>query len=244
MFRTLRTYLHQRFGPAHLALGAFLVLFANGTRWTIGGGVFAYLYMLALLFWFRLFDDLASSEVDRDKPDRVYTEPHAHRILRRLLVVSGVVLAVATTAYDPRSGTILVVAMVVSVALYRALFARGRWRFVLPLLKYPALALVLVSLVGEISLERALACAALLPVFVLFESIDDPALALSRPVAIALVIGAHLLLAPSTAAPIAPVAVGGVALVALSGSFVMLRRAPYLLMLYFLLLRLTTLIDV
>lgn len=251
MFRVIALYIRQRFNlPLFLLLALFLMLYANGIAWTFINAVACFFYTLALLFWFRLFDDLASSEVDAGKPGRIYTEERAFRQLRILLAPLAIVLLGLTFLWNIRAGIILASYLAIQTAAYGFLFGRGKWRHILPLLKYPVIALLLSILTGSegaISAGHLLACLSLLPIFILFESLDDPSYRLRGPVVALLLVAAHLLLAPTMHQGWYPVAVAGMVLmtpIVYAHDRMAALRIPYLLMLYFLLLRVTTIIHV
>lgn len=248
MSATILLYIRQRYSsPLFPLLAAFLMLYARGTAWSPAEGAVACLLTLALLFWFRLYDDLASHRIDAGKPGRVYTEPGACRELRRLVVPLGAVLIACVLLIDPVTGALLAAWMLAQSPAYRFLFGRGVWRPLLPLLKYPVIALLLAlgpGRAGEygdgaIAPDDALACLALLPAFVLFESLDDPSYRLGRWAPALLLLAAHLLLLPAMGPQLLPLAACGLAFAAaLVYAHRRIPGARYGVLLYFLLLRL------
>jgi len=237
MAAVIVTYVRQRFGLAQVSVALFLLLFANGARWTWQSAHWAPLYAMALVLWFRLFDDLASRDIDSGK-DRIHTRPEAQSALRATLGVLGALLLALTALRDARAGLLLGALMLVCVAAYRHLFDRGRWRTVLPLTKYPVLALLLMLPVEPIAVERVLACLALLPMFLLFESLDDDEFRVPGIVAALLLVAAHGLLAPALGWVIPCVGAAIALTVGTLGHRWEIPALPYAMMLYFLTLRL------
>ncbi|MBC8145411.1 MAG: hypothetical protein H7X80_07485 [bacterium] len=205
MFSTITTYIRQRFNPAlYTMLAAFLMLYANGVEWTLRGAVVSFAFALATLFWFRMFDDVASGAVDQGKPDRIYTEADARRRLSMLLVPFAVILLVATAVVDTQAAAILGAYIIVQIIAYRMLFEREVWRRVLPLLKYPVLATTLYMLVhdaGMLTLSSALSFAALLPIFIAFEIVDDESFVVKWWLLPFVLVVAHALMLTSVSPP-------------------------------------------
>ncbi len=242
MLQTIALYIRQRFSLFPF-LAAFLMLYVNGLRWGIGEAVGCFLYTMVLLFWFRLFDDIASREADAGKPDRIYLQEGPFQQLRRLLIPLAIALMAATFLYHAYAGILLGIWFVLQTLGYRFLCDRDGWRHILPLLKYPVIALLLWFPSGSSaagSIGEMLVCVSLLPTFVLFESLDDPSYHLRRPVAVVLLVLLHLLLLP-TIGPQCYLSVSvGMGLVLLLGYLhgrITIAGGPYLFLLYVLLLR-------
>lgn len=245
MSATILLYIRQRYSsPLFPLLAAFLMLYARGFAWSAGDAAMGLFYTLLLLFWFRLYDDLASRAADAGKPGRAYTEPGSYDRLRRVLLPLGLALAACTFLADTGAGIILAAWLLLQGPAYRLLYHRRGWGHLLPLLKYPVLALLL-AIFGADSASLAArelpAYLALLPAFILFESLDDPSYHQGKGARGLLLLAAHLLLVPAMSPGFRPVAFAGMALAAIPVyQHGRIPGARYIVMLYFLLLRLAT----
>ena len=246
MLQSLLLYTKQRFSPVKFPLLAlFLLLFAVGQAAMHLQHLFLFVLLLALLYLFRLFDDLASREVDAGKANRIYVQEAPHRQLHQFCLLYALVLLLALALVNLQAGLLLLGFLLLNAAAYYVLFQKGQWRFVLPLLKYPFLCFLILfmfSAPATTASAQALGCLSLLPVFLLFEHLSDPDFRLTTLQAAALFAGAHVLLwlAYPPAAFYLPV----MAVAVLVLLWRHLKRtaaipyAPYLLLAYFLIMRL------
>ncbi len=246
MLQSLLLYTKQRFSPVKFPLLAlFLLLHAVGQTAMHLQHIYLFVLLLAILYLFRLFDDLASREVDAAKTNRIYTLDAPYRQLLRFCLGYALVLLLLLGMYHLQAGLLLLGFLLLNAAAYYVLFHKGQWRFVLPLLKYPFLCflmLYMASAPATIASAQALSCLSLLPVFLLFESLSDPEFRLSLFQVVLLFVAAHLLL--WFAYPAWGIYLPVVALAVLFLLWRHLKRtaaipyAPYLLLLYFLMVRL------
>ena len=188
MLNTVGTYLKQRFGLKIFAgLSVFLFLFAKGNF------LFAYqdfqglLLLLPLLLIFRLFDDLQSSEKDRNKSTgRIYTDLKAHEELKWFLLILTCTFLTAVIIVKPEVGLAILMFLGMNIFLYSILLNRWLFSYFLPLLKYPFICIMLMMvhqnfLQEEFEWNHLLFALSLLPAFILFEALEDSQFTLSSP---------------------------------------------------------------
>lgn len=176
MLQSLTTYIRQRFKVAvFLPLALYLVAYAL-PDFTQFGNVFKSIFLiLVLLFGFRLFDDLWNREIDFSKPERDYTKPENFIVLKRFLICFFVITFIALWFLKIGIAIAFLIFLTLNFAAYSALFKRWKWRFILPLLKYPFLCFLVILLFknSEILLKDVLICGSVLSAFLLFEIFDD-----------------------------------------------------------------------
>ena len=179
MISTVLIYLKQRFGLKIFAgLGIFLFVFAKGNVDFTYGDFPALFILLPLLLIFRLFDDLQNREADRGKMRRIYTEPKPFRLLGWFLLLFTGSFLVAVLFFRQELSLVVLLFFLFNLLIYKMLFRRGRFRYLLPMLKYPFICLLLMFMpvnqmpAGEIY-PLLLPAFSLLPAFLLFETLED-----------------------------------------------------------------------
>lgn len=175
----LAAWLATRVPPGRYgALVALLVVAAGAgggpdLRWMLGAGVLA----AALLFQFRLWDDLADSERDRVRhPDRVLPQCESQTGFRRTAAIAFVANALVVAAWNgPWAAALLVALGIVFAAWYRRPLARrsGLANAHVVTLKYPVFVLVLSAPPHQISPLLAAGAATYLA-FGAYEILHDP----------------------------------------------------------------------
>ncbi|MES2766638.1 MAG: hypothetical protein V4642_12260 [Bacteroidota bacterium] len=142
------------------------------------GGIFTVIFLvliLVLIFCFRLFDDLWNREIDAGKPDRIYTDINSHTILKNFLIGFFAVVLCTIWFFNNEAAAVLTGFSLLNFFAYFLLFKKWKWRFILPLLKYPFLYFLLCIFLknSAFSQYEILIGISLLPAFLLFEIFDD-----------------------------------------------------------------------
>ena len=115
----------------------------------------------------RLFDDLASAKIDSGKVNRDYTNEVTKKELQIILIISQIVLISILAFFDTERAVNLFLFWVVNTILYYFLFNVSKFRYFLPLLKYPLIIYIL-------NLEQSFNLIAVYGAFVIFEMLEDP----------------------------------------------------------------------
>ena len=127
------------------ALAYALVCFTHGSFWLNGMRLAESFGVFVFLILFRLYDDLANSEIDRHKLQRSYTKDSKTILLKRYfyLLYAGLILLLAF--HEARQAILLISFLLLCEICYYVLFSFRKIRLLLPLLKYPFVVLVLGS---------------------------------------------------------------------------------------------------
>lgn len=164
----LSTYIRQRFNISLWFLVALMLIVISLKDFTISlVHVYSIPFVLFFLFIMRLFDDLASAKIDSDKARRDYTNEVIKKELQIILIISQIVLILFLAFFDTERARNLFIFLVVNSILYYLLFNVSKFRYFLPLLKYPFIIYIL-------NLEPTFNLIAVYGAFVIFEMLEDP----------------------------------------------------------------------
>jgi hypothetical protein len=164
----LSTYIRQRFNISLWFLVALMLIAISLKDFTISlVHVCSIPFVLFFLFIMRLFDDLASAKIDSDKARRDYTNEVIKKELQIILIISQIVLILFLAFFDTERARNLFIFLVVNSILYYLLFNVLKFRYFLPLLKYPFIIYIL-------NLEPTFNLIAVYGAFVIFEMLEDP----------------------------------------------------------------------
>lgn len=114
----------------------------------------------------RLFDDLASAEIDKGKDNRSYTTETTKKELQKYLVTAQLTLLSTLAIFDGKRALYLLAFFILNYFLYYVLFGISKFRYFLPLLKYPFVIYLL-------SLKLSFILLLVYCAFVLFEIVTD-----------------------------------------------------------------------
>ena len=166
--KKLSTYIRQRFNISLWFLVALMLIAISLKDFTISlVHVYSIPFVLFFLFIMRLFDDLASAKIDSDKARRDYTNEVIKKELQIILIISQIVLILFLAFFDTETARNLFIFLVVNSILYYLLFNVSKFRYFLPLLKYPFIIYIL-------NLEPTFNLIAVYGAFVIFEMLEDP----------------------------------------------------------------------
>ena len=166
--KKLSTYIRQRFNISLWFLVALMLIAISLKDFTISlVHVYSIPFVLFFLFIMRLFDDLASAKIDSDKARRDYTNEVIKKELQIILIISQIVLILFLAFFDTERARNLFIFLVVNSILYYLLFNVSKFRYFLPLLKYPFIIYIL-------NLEPTFNLIAVYGAFVIFEMLEDP----------------------------------------------------------------------
>jgi hypothetical protein len=129
--------------------------------------VYSIPFVLFFLFIMRLFDDLASAKIDSEKVNRDYTNKATKKELQIILIISQIVLISIVAFFDTKIAVNLFFFLFGNNILYYLLFNVSKFRYFLPLLKYPFIIYIL-------NLESSFNLIAVYGAFVVFEMLEDP----------------------------------------------------------------------
>ena len=142
--KKLSTYIRQRFNISLWFLVALMLIAISLKDFTISlVHVYSIPFVLFFLFIMRLFDDLASAKIDSDKARRDYTNEVIKKELQIILIISQIVLILFLAFFDTERARNLFIFLVVNSILYYLLFNVSKFRYFLPLLKYPFIIYIL-----------------------------------------------------------------------------------------------------
>lgn len=123
---------------------------------------FVFLFLIVM----RLFDDIASAEVDKAKENRIYTTVCVKNELKRVLIALHLILLGVLSIFDIQRALLLLLFFALNQLLYSFLFKRAKCRYFLPLFKYPFVVFLL-------NFELSYQLVAVYFAFVIFEMLDD-----------------------------------------------------------------------
>lgn len=115
----------------------------------------------------RLFDDLANATFDSQKENRDYTNEQNNKTLQILLSTFQLALVLILAFFDTKRTVYLVFFLIGNTLLYKLLFNVSKFRYFLPLLKYPFIIYIL-------NLETSYNLITIYSAFVIFEMLEDP----------------------------------------------------------------------
>lgn len=165
---SLSTYIKQRFSISLWCLVAIMLIAISLKDFSISlVHVYSIPFVLFFLFIMRLFDDLASAKIDSEKVNRDYTNEVTKKELQIILIFSDIVLISILAFFDTERAVNLFLFLVVNTILYYLLFNVSKFRYFLPLLKYPFIIYIL-------NLEPSFNIIAVYSAFVIFEMLEDP----------------------------------------------------------------------
>jgi hypothetical protein len=185
MIKSILIYLKQRFNLLQFALLAiYLILFSTPVfkeNSDFSMLIVKFIFLLAALFIFRLFDDLMHSEIDAEKPDRIYTQPNESKELKQFLLISSLLFLTALFIVSIQAALLLFSVMIFNVFLYVFLFKNAAVRPYLPLIKYPFLIILLAETqIYTFDLQLLLISLTVGVSFVVYEILEDESFPIQR----------------------------------------------------------------
>lgn len=135
---SLSTYIKQRLNISLWSLLAVMLIALSLKDFSISLVQFYSLpFVILFLFIMRLFDDLASAEIDKGKENRSYTTMTTKKELQKYLVTAQLILLSTLAIFDIKRAMYLLSFFILNHFLYYVLFDISKFRYFLPLLKYP-----------------------------------------------------------------------------------------------------------
>jgi len=135
---SLSTYIKQRLNISLWSLLAVMLIALSLKDFSISLVQFYSLpFVIFFLFIMRLFDDLASAEIDKGKENRSYTTITTKKELQKYLVTAQLILLSTLAIFDIKRAMYLLAFFILNHFLYYVLFDISKFRYFLPLLKYP-----------------------------------------------------------------------------------------------------------
>ncbi len=159
-----------------IGLGIFIFFFSRPVSVFNVRSFASFVFLIAFLFVFRLYDDLLQSRNDKGKPDRNYTETAARKTLLYFLIAFlGILLCIAILI-SVYPAFLLFCFITINHLLYSLLINNKTASGLLPLLKYPFVYILLQftdlsALV--IGAQLVFLATSLFLAFVAFESMED-----------------------------------------------------------------------
>jgi len=135
---SLGTYFNQRVNIRLWIVVAAVLIALSLNDFSISSfELFSFPFVLFFLLTLRLYDDLASSKIDQGKENRSYTNRETKKELQLYSVLAQLILLLTLAMFDIKRALFLLLFFVVTHLLYIILFNKSKFRYFLPLLKYP-----------------------------------------------------------------------------------------------------------
>lgn len=161
-------YIKQRFHPLlFTVLAIFLLLYSKANLNFNVSDFYHFCFLIGFIFIMRLYDDLQSAVIDRNKPDRIYTDETIRKELSNRWILLTVVFLISLAFFNYILAAECFVFLVVNHIFYQLFFKNINVRPYLSLLKYP---LIVAALSNHFDLNSI----AILFAFIAFESSEDP----------------------------------------------------------------------
>lgn len=184
MIKTLNTYINQRFkGIMFIPLGIYLLVYSigieglKGFSWSYIAELF--LWIMSLLFIFRVFDDLQSIEADRGKKDRIYTLPANLNSIWILFTLAACLGGIFTFIFIPDALIHFITVILLGMSAYFFQANLGKLSFITPLTKYALIVLTLGYYIHQgMFFHDIIASIAILMAFIAYELIEDDSIRL------------------------------------------------------------------
>ena len=240
---TLATYFRQRIHPlVILGLGVLVFLYSRPVSKLSVASTFCFVFVIAFLLVFRLYDDILQVPNDIGKPDRSYTDSSSRKTLSIYLIVFLILLLIFACYLSWYLASVLFLFIAFNHVLYLLLVNNKTAAGFLPLVKYPFVYVVLqFSGLSGLSLNASFLfpAIALFVAFVAFESMDDRTFPVRAKYSSVLQISSFAIILLGNFSATATLA--GTVLLSLSliSGFLWTRASPYLYFLCFLLFKLS-----
>lgn len=138
-------YIRQRFNLLRFSALALLLIFISGYELnSIGDFIFQFAFVLLFLLCMRLYDDLWNAEIDKDKPERIYTDASVRPKLKMATAVL-MLICILSQIIHLQNLIYLISFFIINHSLYFLFFKNEKIRFVLPHLKYPFICFLMSS---------------------------------------------------------------------------------------------------
>ena len=230
MIQTLSAYIQQRYNPFLFGgLALYLLLFSYMPGVQAGALLMFVPYLMALLFIFRLYDDVMQHEHDASKTERMTTNPHARKLLFRAVLILLGILLVLIGIQSLTLTVLLLVFFLINHILYRICIKSKTLAGYLPLLKYPFFVFLITASMGaETNGVEYSSMASIFMAFVVFEKLTDSTFALPVRFSYILHILSFLALAGLSWSPMAIGVLAAGALLSTVGRYYQLSSSAYL----------------
>lgn len=164
---SIGTYIKQRVSIGLWSLVALILIALSLKDFSITSfELYSFPFVLFFLLTLRLFDDLASAEIDKGKENRAYTNEATKSELQNYLFVAQLILLVTLSMFDLKRALFLLGFLVVNNLLYITFYTKSKFRYFLPLLKYPFVIFLL-------SLDLSFHILFVYLAFIVFEMLED-----------------------------------------------------------------------
>jgi hypothetical protein len=141
---SLGTYIEQRANMGLWSLVSLFMIALSLKDFSISSAeLYSFPFVLFFLLTMRLFDDLAIAEIDEGKENRSYTTVTTKKELEKILILAQLILFVSLAFFDLKRALLLLLFFAANHILYIYLFAKAKFRYFLPLLKYPFVVYIL-----------------------------------------------------------------------------------------------------
>jgi len=135
---SLGTYFNQRVNIRLWIVVAAVLIALSLKDFSISSfELYSFPFVLFFLLTLRLYDDLASSKIDQGKENRSYTNRETKKELQLYSVLAQLILLLTLAIFDIKRALFVLLFFVVTHLLYITLFNKSKFRYFLPLLKYP-----------------------------------------------------------------------------------------------------------
>lgn len=135
---SLGTYFNQRVNIRLWIVVAAVLIALSLKDFSISSfELYSFPFVLFFLLTLRLYDDLASSKIDQGKENRSYTNRGTKKELQLYSVLAQLILLLTLAIFDIKRALFVLLFFVLTHLLYITLFNKSKFRYFLPLLKYP-----------------------------------------------------------------------------------------------------------
>ena len=164
---SLGTYFNQRVNIRLWIVVAAVLIALSLKDFSISSfELYSFPFVLFFLLTLRLYDDLASSKIDQGKENRSYTNRETKKELQLYSVLSQLILLLTLAIFDIKRALFVLLFFVVTHLLYITLFNKSKFRYFLPLLKYPFVVYLL-------NFDFSLRILGVYIAFIVFEMLED-----------------------------------------------------------------------
>ena len=177
MIETLKTYIKQRFDIKIFGLlTVYLFIYAKGSWEFTLHDIYALPFLLLLVFYFRLFDDLQHKDSDKPKSNRNYTKKADAEQLSKVSIAIIMYLLVMLLFVDFNLAKYSILFLFLNRAAYWLLLENTTFSNYLPFLKYPFYCLALAyyfNFGNPLDYLNIIFALLLFPAFLIVEKLTD-----------------------------------------------------------------------
>lgn len=164
---SLATYIKQRVNIKLWSIVALMLIVLSLKDFSVSYfELYSFPFVLFFLLILRLFDDLASAKTDKGKENRAYTNQATKNELEPILILAQLILLIAISSFDVKRALFLLLFFVAIHLLYLTLYNIAKFRYFLPLLKYPFVVYLL-------NFDHSFHILVVYIAFIVFEMLED-----------------------------------------------------------------------